>query len=155
MRFSIEAFVQSDNILVPRTLKDVVLLHDLFQRALIGHVGLVDRFEGDKLARQPIDSQIYLAKGSFADDFSDLVVVDLGVIYPILYVRQDIVQDQLPRGQRATVTHHLLDDAGGLLCFGGRGLILAHLAPLLGVHFVVTLLSLDPLLLAVVVLGLL
>ena len=75
MIFRFETFIQSHDILLPSSFKYIILLHNFFQRRFILHCFLRDTLQCDKLSRQPMYSQIYFAKCSFTNNFSDLIVL--------------------------------------------------------------------------------
>ena len=86
VRSCIKAFVQPNNVLMPRPLEYVVLLHDLLQRALIRHVGLIDGFEGNELPSQSMYGQVDFSKRSLANDFSYLIIVYFRIVDFVLNI---------------------------------------------------------------------
>lgn len=99
MLLSLEALVQPNDVLLACTLQNVVLLHDLLEAALILHERLVDGFECDKLAREPMNGEVDLAEGSFTNDLADLVVVNFGDQEVARDVLQDLIIDHFARCQ--------------------------------------------------------
>jgi hypothetical protein len=111
VRVRVEALVQAHDVLVAGALQNVVLLHDLFEGALIRHVSLVDGFQRNELASEAVDGQVHLTKRSFAYHFADFVVVYLRLEDLVGDVREDVVQNQFPWCQLASIKVRLLDDS--------------------------------------------
>lgn len=99
MSLCLETLIESDYVLVPSSLEDIVLLHHLFVRRFIVHEGLVNRFQGHELSSESVDGQIDLAKGTFANHFADFVVVNLGFVLLLFDIGQDRIVNQLSRGK--------------------------------------------------------
>lgn len=124
MGFGVEAFVESNNVLVASTFQNIVLLHDLLQRTFISHVRFIDGFEGDEFAGEPINSQIDLTKGSLSNDFTNLVVIYFRIVTLICDVQKDVVQNEFAGRELATISRRLSNDPWRLLIF--RPLVWRH-----------------------------
>ena len=96
---SLEALVQPDDVFVASPFENVVLLHHLFEAVLVLHESLVDGLKRHKLASEPVDSQVHLAKSSLSNDFAYLVVVDLRYVETTGNVLQNLVVNSPPRSQ--------------------------------------------------------
>jgi hypothetical protein len=77
MTIDFETLVKSNNVLVPSPFQNVVFLSHFLQWVLILHHLLVYTLESHKFACKSLYSQIDFPKGSLANDFTDLVVIDL------------------------------------------------------------------------------
>ena len=91
MRFSIETFIQPDDIRMSGPLENIVFLSDLLERLFIAHHLLRYRFKSYKLSCESVYSQINFSKSSFANDFANLVVLRLCFIIVVLYILQYLV----------------------------------------------------------------
>ena len=105
MTFSFKTFIKSDNVSVSRSFKNVVLLHNLLEGGFVVHEGLVDWLQSNELARQSMNSKVNFTKSTLSDDFSNLIIVNFGVIHFLHYPWDDPIYDQLFRRQRARNRH--------------------------------------------------
>lgn len=103
MTTSVETLVESYNVLVSSPLQYVILLLYFSEAAFISHVSLIDRLKRHKFARESMNGQVDLAKRSFTNDLSNLIVVYLRVIDFVGDVRKNRIQNQFTWSQLATL----------------------------------------------------
>ena len=79
MLLSFEGFIESDNVGVPGPPENVELLHDFPFTGFLSQKLLVDGLQSDELGGQAVNGQIDFTKGALTHNFTNLVVLTLGL----------------------------------------------------------------------------